>query len=228
MIALREADAVIAGPLATEDANAPGLLPHLADLASRPTAPSVRPVELVSSSRLRADRPPLPFHPDDSSRGPRLGCRGRRYQYPGQRLRRLQGDPGEFAITVIRQPRATLGRTSRLVGNRADREFGRVGRRCCFLRGMGRRAAVPPCRCGAGTCLCPCRNSGGARRGYHQADAVSPPIEVGWTGRRQEATAVLLQTIRLCRITSAYHRLLSLGVRRCVPNATWTMPNRFS
>ena len=36
------------------------------------------------------------------------------------------------------------------------------------------------------------------------------------------------QTIRLFRITSAYHRLLSLGVRCCVPNATWTMPNRFS
>ena len=36
------------------------------------------------------------------------------------------------------------------------------------------------------------------------------------------------QTIRLLRITSAYQRLLSFGVRCPVPNTTWTMPNRFS
>ena len=36
------------------------------------------------------------------------------------------------------------------------------------------------------------------------------------------------QTIRLLRITSEYQRLLSFGVRRWVPNATCTMPKRFS
>jgi hypothetical protein len=35
IVALQAADAVIAGPFSADDANSPGLLPHLADLASR-------------------------------------------------------------------------------------------------------------------------------------------------------------------------------------------------
>jgi hypothetical protein len=101
IVALQAADAVIAGPLSPDDANAPGLLPHLADL---------------TSSAYRALRPPreLLIHPA-------FGQVARRFQYiqmshqearalgagamdPGilaQRLRRLQGDPGEFAITAF-------------------------------------------------------------------------------------------------------------------------------
>ena len=39
---LRTADAVIVGPLSPDDANSPGLLPHLADLAAGATALSAR------------------------------------------------------------------------------------------------------------------------------------------------------------------------------------------
>jgi hypothetical protein len=35
IVALQTAEAVIAGPLSPDDANAPGLLPHLADLTGR-------------------------------------------------------------------------------------------------------------------------------------------------------------------------------------------------
>jgi hypothetical protein len=99
IIALREADAVIAGPLAPADANAPGLLPHLADLAH---------------SAYRALRPPreLMVHPAFAQVARRfhfiqlthqeartLGAGAIDINTLGQRLRRLQGDPGEFAIT---------------------------------------------------------------------------------------------------------------------------------
>jgi len=90
---------VIAGPFSADDANSPGLLPHLADLASR---------------AYRALRPPreLVIHPGFSQVA-------RRFQFIqmshhearglasgaidigilGHRLRQLQGDGGEFAIT---------------------------------------------------------------------------------------------------------------------------------
>ena len=99
VVALRAADAVVVGPLAPDDANSPGLLPHLADLAS---------------NAYRALRPPreLVVHPA-------FAQVARRFQYIqmsrqearalcagagdigilAQRLRQLQGDPGEFAIT---------------------------------------------------------------------------------------------------------------------------------
>jgi hypothetical protein len=96
---LRSADVVIAGPLSPDDANSPGLLPHLADL---------------SRGAYRALRPPreLLLHPA-------FAQVARRFQYIqmshqearalgtgasdmgtlAQRLRQLQGDLGEFAIT---------------------------------------------------------------------------------------------------------------------------------
>ena len=101
VVALRAADAVVVGPLAPDDANSPGLLPHLADLASQ---------------AYRALRPPreLVVHPA-------FAQVARRFQYIqmsrqearalcagasdigilAQRLRQLQGDPGEFAITAF-------------------------------------------------------------------------------------------------------------------------------
>ena len=101
VVALRAADAVVVGPLAPDDANSPGLLPHLADIASQ---------------AYRALRPPreLVVHPA-------FGQVARRFQYIqmscqearalcagasdigilAQRLRQLQGDPGEFAITAF-------------------------------------------------------------------------------------------------------------------------------
>jgi hypothetical protein len=101
IVALQAAEAVIAGPRSPDDANAPGLLPRLADLAG---------------GAHRALRPPreLIVHPA-------FGQVARRFQYIqmsdrealalgagavdlgilAQRLRRLQGDPGEFAITAF-------------------------------------------------------------------------------------------------------------------------------
>ena len=98
-----------------------------------------------------------------------------------------------------------------------------------FSAWHGLCAAVSARRCGAGTCLCPCRDSGRARHGYHQVARSHRLLTVGWMVAHTGGDGlVLLHTIRFCRITSAYQRLLSLGVRCCVPNSTWTIPNRFS
>jgi len=99
IVALNRADAVILGPLSPDDANAPGLVPHLADLASR---------------AYRALRPPreLLVHPGFAQ----LACRFQFIQMShhearslaagasdigilAQRLRQLQGEDGEFALT---------------------------------------------------------------------------------------------------------------------------------
>jgi hypothetical protein len=97
--ALRAADVVIAGPLSSDDANSPGLLPHLADL---------------SSGAYRALRPPreLLLHPAFAQVARRfqyiqmshhqaraLGAGASDIGTLAQRLRQLQGDLGEFAIT---------------------------------------------------------------------------------------------------------------------------------
>jgi hypothetical protein len=101
VVALRAADAVVVGPLAPDDANSPGLLPHLADLASQ---------------SYRALRPPreLVIHPafaqvarrfqyiQMSRQEARALCAGANdIGILAQRLRHLQGDPGEFAITAF-------------------------------------------------------------------------------------------------------------------------------
>ena len=74
MIALWEADAVIAGPLTPDDANAPGLLPHLADLATLAYRALRPPRELVVHPAF-AQCAPLSFYSDDSSRIPCPGGR---------------------------------------------------------------------------------------------------------------------------------------------------------
>jgi hypothetical protein len=102
MAGLRTADAVIVGTLSPEDANTPGLLPHVADLAPQ---------------AFRALRPPreLMVHPA-------FAQIARRFHYIqmsdreartlaagaidtgtlGRRLQQLQGNDGEFAITSRR------------------------------------------------------------------------------------------------------------------------------
>jgi hypothetical protein len=101
IVALRTADAVIVGPLSPGDANAPGMAAHLAELAS---------------SAYRALRPPreLIIHPG-------FAQVARRFQFIqmshhdalslaagaidigvlAHRLRQLQGQGGEFAITAF-------------------------------------------------------------------------------------------------------------------------------
>jgi hypothetical protein len=102
IVGLRSADAVVAGPFSAEDVLAPGLVPHVAELAGQ---------------AYRALRPPpkLIAHPG-------FGQLARRFQFIqmshadarwlaagavdvgvlAQCLRRLQGGLGEFAITSFR------------------------------------------------------------------------------------------------------------------------------
>jgi hypothetical protein len=99
--ALRTADVVIAGPLSPDDANSPGLLPHLADL---------------SRGAYRALRPPreLLLHPAFAQVARRfqyiqmshhearaLGAGASDVGTLAHRLRQLQGDLGEFALTAF-------------------------------------------------------------------------------------------------------------------------------
>jgi hypothetical protein len=99
--ALRTADVVIAGPLSPDDANSPGLLPHLAEL---------------SRGAFRALRPPreLLLHPAFAQVARRfqyiqmscheasaLGAGASDIGTLAHRLRQLQGDLGEFVITAF-------------------------------------------------------------------------------------------------------------------------------
>jgi hypothetical protein len=101
IVALRAADAVIAGPLSADDANAPGLLPHLVDLADRAYRALLPPRELIAHAAFAqvARR----FHYIQMSRqeARALGAGAVDIGILAQRLRRLQGDPGEFAITAF-------------------------------------------------------------------------------------------------------------------------------
>ena len=99
MIALREADAVIAGPLATEDANAPGLLPHLADLASQAYRALRPPRELVVHPAFAQIARRFHFIQMTHNEARALGAGAVDINTLAQQLRRLQGDTGEFAIT---------------------------------------------------------------------------------------------------------------------------------
>ena len=97
--AIRSADAVIAGPLAPDDANATGLLPHLAELAGRAYRALRPPRELIVHPAF--GQVARRFHyiqmSDREARG--LGEGAMDLGILAHRLRRLQGDPGEFAIT---------------------------------------------------------------------------------------------------------------------------------
>jgi hypothetical protein len=99
IIALREADAVIAGPLAPADANAPGLLPHLADLAAQSYRALRPPRELTVHPAFAQVARQFHFIQMTHQEARTLGAGAIDIDTLGQRLRRLQGDPGEFAIT---------------------------------------------------------------------------------------------------------------------------------
>ena len=99
--ALRTADAVIAGQLSADDANVPGLVPHLADLACRayralrpPREPIVHPGFAQVARRFQFIQM---CHRDARS----LGAGAIDIGILAHRLRQLQGDGGEFAITAF-------------------------------------------------------------------------------------------------------------------------------
>ncbi len=101
VVALRAADAVVVGPLAPDDANSPGLLPHLADLASQAYRALRPPRELVVHPAFAQVARRFQFI-QMSRQEARLLCAGASdLGILAQRLRQLQGNPGEFAITAF-------------------------------------------------------------------------------------------------------------------------------
>ena len=177
IFALRTADVVIAGPLSPDDANAPGLLPHLAEL---------------TSGAYRALRPPreLIVHPGfaqvarrfqyiQMSRNEARAWRGRqRYRHPGTATPSAPGRSRRIRHHGLQRPRFALGRR-RMVGHRPDRrsrrERGGGGAR--LLPGVGGGAVAPRGRSGAGAELCPRRRRGGSASGPIDQE----PVPVGVT-----------------------------------------------
>jgi hypothetical protein len=101
IVALKAADAVVAGPLSPDDANSPGLLPHLADLASQAYRALRPPRELIvhpgfAQVARRFQYIQMSHH---EARG--LGAGASDIGILARRLRQLQGDPGEFAVTAF-------------------------------------------------------------------------------------------------------------------------------
>jgi hypothetical protein len=101
IVALRDADAVIAGPLEPDDANSPGLLPHLAELAGRAYRALRPPRELIVHPAFAQVARRFQFIQMTHQEARALGAGAIDLGILGQRLRRLQGDPGEFAITAF-------------------------------------------------------------------------------------------------------------------------------
>jgi hypothetical protein len=99
--ALRTADAVIAGPLSPDDANAPGLLPHLADLAGHAYRALRPPRELIVHPAFGQVARRFSFIQMSEREARSLGAGATDLGTLAQRLRRLQGEPGEFAITAF-------------------------------------------------------------------------------------------------------------------------------
>jgi hypothetical protein len=99
--ALRAADAVIAGPLSPDDANAPGLLPHLADLTGHAYLALRPPRELIVHPAFGQVARRFPFIQMSEREARSLGAGATDLGILAQRLRRLQGEPGEFAITAF-------------------------------------------------------------------------------------------------------------------------------
>jgi hypothetical protein len=96
---LRDADAVIAGPLSADDANSPGLLPHLADLARLAYRALHAPRELVANPGFAQVARRFQFIQMDHQIARLLGSGAVDLGILGQRLRQVRGDDGEFAIT---------------------------------------------------------------------------------------------------------------------------------
>jgi hypothetical protein len=101
IVALRAADAVIVGPIAPDDANAPGLLPHLADLAPNAYRALRPPRELIAHPAFGQVARRFPYIQMSEPEARALGAGAMDLGILAQRLRRLQGDPGEFAITAF-------------------------------------------------------------------------------------------------------------------------------
>jgi len=99
IVALRNADAVLAGPFTADDANSPGMVAHLADLASRAYRALRPPRELVVHPGFAQVARRFQFIQMSHHEARGLAVGAIDIGILAQRLRRLQGDGGEFAIT---------------------------------------------------------------------------------------------------------------------------------
>ena len=99
IIALRGADAVLAGPFSADDANSPGMVAHLADLASRAYRALRPPRELVVHPGFAQVARRFQFIQMSHHEARGLAGGAIDIGILAQRLRQLQGDGGEFAIT---------------------------------------------------------------------------------------------------------------------------------
>jgi hypothetical protein len=102
IVNLRSADAVLAGPFSIEDAQAPGLVPHLAELASRAYC-ALRPCSaLIAHSGFGQLARRFHFIQMSHQDARWLGAGAVDIGVLSQCLRQLQGGQGEFAITCFR------------------------------------------------------------------------------------------------------------------------------
>ncbi len=99
IVALRGADAVIAGPFSADDANSPGMVAHLADLASRAYRALRPPRELVIHPGFAQVARRFQFIQMSHHEARWLAAGAIDIGILAQQLRQLQGDGGEFAIT---------------------------------------------------------------------------------------------------------------------------------
>jgi hypothetical protein len=99
--ALRSADAVIVGPLSADDANLPGLLPHLADLAARAYRALHAPRELVANPGFGQVARRFQFIQMERQIARLLASGALDIGVLSQRLKQVRGDDGEFAITAF-------------------------------------------------------------------------------------------------------------------------------
>jgi hypothetical protein len=101
IVALRTADAVIAGPLSPEDANAPGMAAHLADLASSAYRALRPPRELIIHPAFAQVARRFKFTQMSHHDALSLAAGAIDIGVLAHRLRQLQGQGGEFAITAF-------------------------------------------------------------------------------------------------------------------------------
>ena len=101
IVALRAADAMIVGPLSPDDANTPGLLPHLADLAGGAYRALRPPREIIAHPGFAQVARRFQFIQMSHREARALGAGAVDIGILAQRLSQVQGDHGEFAITAF-------------------------------------------------------------------------------------------------------------------------------
>jgi hypothetical protein len=101
ILALRNADAVIAGPLSPEEASSPGLFPHLADLACEAYRALRPPRSLIAHPAFGQTASLFHYIQMNDQEARALGAGAIDIATLALRLRYLQGEAGEFAITAF-------------------------------------------------------------------------------------------------------------------------------